>query len=95
MTTGSILALGQSLEALLAAYMLRKDKYVFMRKLMALPFLPHEHIPAFNQLSEQASALCVEPLTDLINYIRTTWIHSSVWTPAHWSVYRETAGISV
>ena len=73
------------------AYMMKKDKYVFMRKLMALPFLPHEHIrPAFNKLSEQASALAVQPLTELIKYISSTWMYSSIWRPENWSVYNET-----
>ena len=74
-----------------SAYMQKKDKYVFMRKLMALPFLPHEHIlPAFHKLSEQASALAQEPLPELINYISCTWMYSSIWKPHQWSVYNET-----
>ena len=73
------------------AYMMKKDKYVFMRKLMALPFLPHEHIrPVYNKLSEQASALAVQPLTELIKYISSTWMYSSIWRPENWSVYNET-----
>ena len=76
-----------------SAYMARKDKFIFMRKLMALPFLPQEHIyQAFNKLREQAAQYGIQPLIDLTTYINTTWITSSVWTPGNWSAFRETGG---
>lgn len=73
------------------SYMDRRDKFLFMRKLMSLPFLPHEHIsPAFEELRLQAITSQIQPLIDLTSYIHGTWIAGSVWKPENWSVYRET-----
>lgn len=55
----------------------------FIRKVLALPLLPHEHIPiAFDNLRETATA----PLQPLMAYVNTTWI-TGQWTPQEWSVY--------
>ena len=72
------------------AYMERKDKHAFLRKLMSLPFLSQEHIiPAFNELKQQAASTQLEPFIQLTNYIQATWIEG-LWTPVCWSVFRET-----
>ena len=74
-----------------AAYMERKDKFLYLRKLMSLPFLLREHIvPAFMELKHQAIETQVEALTDLTTYIQSTWIDGTLWKPACWSVFRET-----
>ena len=55
-----------------------------MKKLMALPYLPAEHIdPAFHKLAEKATT---EKLRELCDYIETTWLHSSIWPVESWSV---------
>ena len=54
-------------------------------RLLALQFLPAEHIPAtFNILQEKA---CTEHLGELFNYVESTWINTNVWPCISWSVY--------
>lgn len=58
--------------------------YRYIRKLMALPFLPFQEImPMFVRPR-------VEPLRDLVDYIKRQWIENSIFTPKEWSVYRQT-----
>eukprot|EP00794_Sanderia_malayensis_P015371 gene15371-biopygen12796 len=58
----------------------------FIRSIMALPFLPAEHIaPAFEQLKKRATT----PLADLVQYVEQTWIQGSVWSPDTWSVFNQ------
>jgi len=59
----------------------------FCRKLLALPFLPHEHImPTFQSL--RAQVVDNAPLEGLVNYIYNTWLHNSQWTVQELSVYK-------
>ena len=61
--------------------------YKYIRKLMALPFLPHRQIsPMFLQLQAEAET---EPLQNLVTYIRRQWIESTVFLPRNWSVYQQ------
>ena len=56
----------------------------YVRKLLALPFLPAEHVePTFQKLQSRATP---GPLTELCSYISTTWL-SGFWTPVDWSVF--------
>ena len=49
------------------AYSRRDDVYNFVRKVLALPFLPSEHIrSAFDGLRAKASG---EQVTSLLNYV--------------------------
>ena len=58
----------------------------YMRQIMALPFLPHEHIkPMFNSLKDLATSL---PLQNLVQYVQTTWIDSALWSPNRWSIFQ-------
>jgi hypothetical protein len=58
----------------------------FMRKLLALPYLPHEHIAAsFAQLRNKAADTVT--LQPLMEYVNTTWITSTVWPPSTWTVF--------
>ncbi|XP_006820186.1 uncharacterized protein LOC102808349 [Saccoglossus kowalevskii] len=67
-------------------YMENGPVHDYIRELMALPFLPEEHIKAsFNILAEKATP----GLQDLLDYIRSTWLDSSVWPPSTWSVYNK------
>ena len=60
---------------------------LFCKKLMALPYLPHEHIqPVFQRRSREAAT---EPLKQLTRYIQTTWIDSSWCPPRRWSVFQQ------
>lgn len=58
---------------------------LFLRKVMALPFLPEEEIqPMFVRLWVQASTA---PLQLFIQYISTAWIYNTTWPPSTWSVF--------
>ena len=60
--------------------------YKYIRKLMALLFLPHRQIsPMFIRLQVAAQT---EPLQNLVAYIRQQWIESTVFLPSNWSVYQ-------
>ena len=59
----------------------------YLRKLMALPLIPSQNIvPVFEDLKNSA---CTEPLQRVITYIENTWILSTIWPPASWSVYMQ------
>ena len=48
----------------------------YIRRLMALPFLPHETIaPTFDSLKPEATT---EPLQQFVSYIEENWIRSTV-----------------
>ncbi|XP_068241052.1 uncharacterized protein [Palaemon carinicauda] len=56
----------------------------YLKQLMALPFLPHEHITSTFDLLE--SRLPTGPIKDLTTYMRETWI-SWFWSPSEWTVF--------
>lgn len=60
----------------------------FMRKLIALPLLPSEHMqPAFDKLVADVT----EPrLLELTTYIQNTWLQNSVWSVDSICVFRQT-----
>ncbi|KAH3698704.1 hypothetical protein DPMN_086250 [Dreissena polymorpha] len=77
-------------EGLATAYSAKGDKFLFLRKLMSLPYMPCEHIvPAFEQLKLQAEEVG-GPILNVVMYMQRTWIRGSMWTPDNWSVYRQT-----
>ena len=56
----------------------------FIRQVMALPFLPEEHIPkTFGHLESHAP---VGPCLDLMQYMREKWM-SGLWSPRDWTVF--------
>ena len=60
--------------------------HYFCRKLMALPFLPEEHIKhAFKNLVEHVSS---GTELELATYIDTTWI-SGNWHPNDWCIFNQ------
>ncbi|KAK3727606.1 hypothetical protein QZH41_012639 [Actinostola sp. cb2023] len=62
-----------------------ENSYTYIRKLMALPFVPyHEVQRIFNRLKLEAKT---GPLQDLVSYIKTSWVESSIHPPKDWSVY--------
>ena len=65
----------------------RESDYLFIRKLMALPFLPHNHVEgAFRQLAGLARS---DKLISLCDYIETTWLDSPIWDVRSWSIYKQ------
>ena len=68
-------------------YEKKEDIYKFIRKLMALPFLPAEHIvPSFEHLEQTVSA---PSLLELCTYIHDTWLTSSVWSVESWCQFMQ------
>ena len=62
-----------------------KEINLFLRKVMALPFLPQDEIqPMFVRLWVQAATA---PLQLFIQYISTAWIYNTTWPPSTWSVF--------
>jgi len=56
-----------------------------IKRLMALPFLPEEHIrAAFGKLRLSATTPL---LIELFNYVEQTWFQSSTWTVASWTCF--------
>ena len=60
--------------------------YRFLRKVMALPFLPWEQIEtAFEALNDQVTT---PKMTRFMKYVKKTWITHKTFTPKTWSVYK-------
>ncbi|KXJ21038.1 hypothetical protein AC249_AIPGENE4344 [Exaiptasia diaphana] len=68
------------------AYHEDRAAQTFLRKVMALQYIPTDDIEMFNQLHEQANQN--DSLLNLLQYVRTTWIYANRWNPTTWSVYR-------
>ena len=67
-------------------YSQKGSTHRFIRKVLALPFLPVEQITqTFNTLKDTVDT---EKITKLKDYINNTWINGSTWKPASWTVYR-------
>ena len=59
----------------------------YCRRLIALSFLPHEHIPMmFNALAEKANT---QQLENLVDYMRSTWVENATWPPEAWSIFMQ------
>ncbi|XP_052271651.1 uncharacterized protein LOC127872359 [Dreissena polymorpha] len=59
-------------EGFKTAYTNKGDKYLFLRKVMSLPYLPDEHITsAFNQLHQQATEVG-GPVLKVLDYVEKT-----------------------
>ena len=70
-------------------YINNSSTHNFCRKLMALPFLPSEHIEtAFRNIQEVSSNSVEE---ELATYIGNTWI-TGQWQPIDWSVLNQSVG---
>src|SRR5208282_1314314 len=67
-------------------YMMVGKVYRFCRKIFALPYLSQDSIVTFfEQLETRADS--TPKLVLLMDYIRSTWIDSTIWPPSAWSVY--------
>lgn len=68
-----------------SAYVGDKGTYSYIRRLMALPFIPHQKIPrVFQRLRVGATT---EPVKKLVEYIEANWVYSTTFPPENWSVY--------
>ena len=77
-------ALGMSV-----AYNNDAEVHSFIRRIMALPFLPHEKIhQMFQQLQQEALGTTTYDV--LLDYVEATWLRSSIWSVAEWSVFFQT-----
>ena len=69
------------------AYQEDHATHKYIKRLMTLPFLPHEHITLmFQQLKDLATT---PALQSLVNYIQDTWIDSTVGSPKKWSIFKK------
>ncbi|XP_064650934.1 uncharacterized protein LOC135502208 [Lineus longissimus] len=69
------------------AYLHDDVTHQLCKELLALPYLPHEHIrPLFEKLAKRATT---ETLATLVDYIRRNWIETTQWTPKTWSVFNQ------
>ena len=67
------------------AYNSDRETNLFLRKVMALPFLPEEEIHAmFVRLWVQATT---SPLQLFTQYVSASWIYNTTWPPSTWSVF--------
>ena len=67
------------------AYQQRDDVNKFVRKLMALPLIPEEHVvPSFEAMT---TGVLEGPMQRLVDYIDQTWIRSRTWPVVSWCVY--------
>ena len=58
--------------------------YSFLRLVMALPFLPHEHISdAFLDLDDKAP----DSVVPVMDYVYNTWIRNNVYPIRNWSIF--------
>ena len=68
------------------AYTTDDGTYKFLRRVMALSYLPAQNIPGvFRRLERECTNAAI---TLFLGYVRRTWINSYVWSPATWSVYK-------
>ncbi len=61
--------------------------YTYIKKVMSLPYLPHEQIvPAFETLKKKLKP--EQPkLQTFMNYVEQQWIVHRVFKPKSWTVY--------
>ena len=71
--------------ALQSAYHNDRGTYNFIRKMMALPFLPEAEIQPMFQILQRETT---EPLLQFTEYVSSTWIHGTTWSPADWTVFK-------
>ena len=69
-----------------AAFIKDEGTHVFVKKLLALPYLPAEEIlAAFTKLTEQQPLS--HELQSLVDFVRSNWIDTTRFPPSKWLVY--------
>ena len=71
---------------LAVSYMEKGNTHKFIRRLLSLPFLPFEIIPSVFKSIQDLPNLPLQ-LENLLSYIYSTWISSSIYPPVTWSVF--------
>lgn len=72
-----------------SAYSRDESVRCLCRQLLALPFIPAWEIPdQFAKIETKANSFC-QKLAAVVEYVRSTWIDSSLWMPTAWSVYKQ------
>ena len=72
---------------LLRDYNKKGSVYRYCKKILSLPFLPHEQIPgAFYELKSLCSK---DGLKEFLMYVEKQWIRNSFFDPSRWSIYME------
>ena len=72
-------------EGLQHSYTKDEGTYKFLRKVMALCYIPAQHIAGiFQRLVRESPS---ETISKFLTYVDRTWIASTIWPPASWSVY--------
>ena len=67
------------------AYSKRDSVYSYIRQLLALPFLPPNHVqPTFRNLEQRANS---EPLRRLVTYIDRQWMTHAIVDIQSWSIF--------
>ena len=62
-----------------------RGTYAFIRKVMALPFLPADEIP---EMYARLEGIPETPkLQDFMQYVGRNWITGQTWPPSSWSVF--------
>lgn len=63
--------------------------HLFVRKVLALPYLPAAHIaPNFRQLQQETTNN--QPLQRLVAYVNRTWLQSYVFAIHQWCIFQQT-----
>ncbi|XP_061191690.1 uncharacterized protein LOC133199901 [Saccostrea echinata] len=71
----------------------RDDVNKCVRKLMALPLIPEEHIvPAFQRISNSVGE--EGPLREVVDYVQRTWINNRTWPVSSWCTFNQSTGFS-
>ena len=58
----------------------------YLRKVLSLPYVPAEHTEELFLRFYRKADGC-QSLLKLLDYIRNTWIYSSIWPPRSWCVF--------
>ncbi|XP_048750365.2 uncharacterized protein LOC125662230 [Ostrea edulis] len=67
------------------AYNEKGDVHRFVRQVMALPFLPPEHIePVFHQLDQRVRT---DTMDEFMGYVWRQWFNNSIFHVKNWSVF--------
>lgn len=62
--------------------------YSFIRKMMALPFLPEREIELMFQCLQCQASESLQPFTE---YVSSNWIHGTTWGHSDWTAFKKAA----
>lgn len=69
-----------------SSYMNDVGTHKFLRQLLSLPYIPLEHIEElFVRFNRKTGGS--QQLMNLLNYMKNTWINSSIWPSHTWCVF--------